>query len=206
MESRCFGGSSRGHGVCKGRLAAQQAGLHRTVFIIELGLYFGLGARLIIAYNAQGETRHHLTVAADSLPIGWDAIWALGREGRGVPSLPGGPGDQYAPRLQLIPQAPPQAGRGPGFSPSKMGLAMLLSAPRAFLLDFSTGSPPATPGSQRDREPHLTERVSEEETHAGRQNESFTRYLPNLCSSLGLSFPSWPLKASCWLKNHGILK
>lgn len=44
------------------------------VFIIEFGLYFGLGARLIIAYNAQGETRHHLTVAADSLPVGWDAI------------------------------------------------------------------------------------------------------------------------------------
>lgn len=44
------------------------------VFIIELGLYFGLEARLIIAYNAQGETRHHLTVAADSLPVGWDAI------------------------------------------------------------------------------------------------------------------------------------
>lgn len=66
--------SSRDHGVCKGPPAAQQAGLHRTVFIIELGLYFGLGARLIIAYNAQGETRHHLTVAADSLPVGWDAI------------------------------------------------------------------------------------------------------------------------------------
>lgn len=40
------------------------------VFIIELSLYFGLEARLIIAYNAQGETRHHLTVAADSLPAG----------------------------------------------------------------------------------------------------------------------------------------
>ena len=53
------------------------------MFIIELGLYFGLGARLIIAYNAQGEARHHLTVTADSLPVSGDAIWALGREGRG---------------------------------------------------------------------------------------------------------------------------
>lgn len=63
--------SSEDHGVCKGPPAAQQAGL---VFIIEFGLYFGLEARLIIAYNAQGETRHHLTVAADSLLVGWDAI------------------------------------------------------------------------------------------------------------------------------------
>ena len=67
------------------------------VFIIELGLYFGLGARLIIAYNAQVKTRHHLTVTADSLPVGWDAIWALGREGRGILSLPGGPENQPRP-------------------------------------------------------------------------------------------------------------
>lgn len=32
------------------------------VFIIQHALYFGLGARLITAYSAQGGTRHHLTL------------------------------------------------------------------------------------------------------------------------------------------------
>lgn len=71
------------------------------VFIIELGLYFGLGARLIIAYNAQGETRHHLTVAADSLSVGRDAIWASGRErggGGGGPVCTWESGEQCVPR------------------------------------------------------------------------------------------------------------
>lgn len=75
------------------------------VFIIQRGLYFDLGARLIIAYNAQGETRHHLTVAADSLPAGWDASWALGREEEGVLSLAqGSRGPACSPRLPLSPR------------------------------------------------------------------------------------------------------
>lgn len=63
-------GSSRDHAICKGLWLPGRRVPTAPMFIIELGLYFGLGARLITAYNAQGETRHHLTVAADSLPIG----------------------------------------------------------------------------------------------------------------------------------------
>lgn len=53
------------------------------VFIIERGLYFGLGARLIIAYNAQGETRHHLTVATDRLPVWLGCFLGFGQGGEG---------------------------------------------------------------------------------------------------------------------------
>ena len=82
-ESRCFGGAPGTTESVRGLWLPSRRVSTGPVFIIELGLYFGWGARLIIAYNAQGETRHHLTVAADSLPVGRDAIWALGREGGG---------------------------------------------------------------------------------------------------------------------------
>lgn len=93
-ESRCRGGAGTTESAAGLRLPSRRVSTG-PVFIIQLGLYFDLGARLIIAYNAQGETRHHLTVAADSLPAGWDAIWALGRERRGSLPWPRGPGDQH---------------------------------------------------------------------------------------------------------------
>lgn len=105
------------------------------VFIIQRGLYFDLGARLIIAYNAQGETRHHLTVAADSLPAGCDAIWALGRERRGSCPCPGVLG------TNMFTQAPPQPA-GPGFSCSEVGL----TTRDQLSISLPPRSPPATQG------------------------------------------------------------
>lgn len=89
-----------------------------------------MGARLIIAYNVQGETRHHLTVAADSLSVGRDAIWASGRErgvGVGVLFVPGGsylgvPGSNVCLDLSWSPALPQ---RGSSFLGSKTELAML---------------------------------------------------------------------------------
>lgn len=130
------------------------------VFIIELGLYFGVGARLITAYNAQGETRHHLTVAVDSRPVGWDAIRALGREGRGVLSLPEGRGAQHVrPGSTSAPSRPWLLVQSRGTHHTRLALHEASLPPC---------SPQATRGSQRDRQPHLTEKISEDETHPKR--------------------------------------
>lgn len=118
------------------------------VFIIQRGLYFDLGARLIIAYNAQGETRHHLTVAADSLPAGGDAIWALGRERRGSCPCPRVLGtNMFTLSLKEV-LAPPAAKRG---SPHFTSLAF----------PYHRAAHPQTRGQSPG---HLTERISKEQT------------------------------------------
>lgn len=162
------------------------------VFIIQRGLYFDLGARLIIAYNAQGETRHHLTVAADSLPAGWDAIWALGRERRGSCPCPGVLG------TNMSTQAPPQPAEGPGFSCSEVGLTTLYQ----LSISLPPRSPPATRGQPTG---HPTERISKEQT-CQEVGGAHGRMLGKSLRLPDLRFPSCSLTASCWPRNDRMLK
>ena len=166
------------------------------VFIIELSLYFGLGARLITAYNAQGETRHHLTVAADSLPAGGDAIWTLGRERREVLSLPRGPGDQHV---------------HPGSTSACRRPQVLLQengTHHTCLVLHETSLPPCSP--------HAPQAIKGQRAPLNRKDQQ-GRNLPKgrvihymilgkTLPLLELQFPSWALKVSSWHRNDRILK
>lgn len=143
------------------------------VFIIELGLYFGLGARLIIAYNAQGETRHHLTVAADSLPVGRGCYLGFGQGvwGRGGPVLARG---SWGP--QLCPRAPASL---------CYNTELTMLASHSTRLAKHHHSPQPTRASQRDREPQSG---SARKKRARRQGD----LLHDTAQSLVLSGPQFP--------------
>jgi hypothetical protein len=118
------------------------------VFIIARGLYFGLGARLIIAYNAQGETRHHLTVATDSRPIHPSGYClGFGQGGRwSCPCL-----GVLTPLHVQTSAAPPQPVQGLRFSGRATDSPILFSTCIFLMNSPPTLQPSSHPGSWQDR-------------------------------------------------------
>lgn len=152
--------SSTAHRVCKGPAAARRAGLHRTGVYNRARSIFWCGSQInhCLQCTRRNQTSPHCGCRQSPCQLGCYSGFGQGGERGSCPCL-------RVVGPNMFPQAAPEPVRGPGFSCSHgthhTGLALRETS-------LTPCSPQAARGCQRDRQPHVTERISEDETRPKR--------------------------------------
>lgn len=172
-QARVLQGSSGDHGVCKGPLAAQQAGLHRTRVYNRTRSIFWFGSQInhCLQCTRRNQTSPHCCCRQSPRRPGMlFGLWA-GSVGEGGPVLALG---SWGP--QLCPRAPASL---------CYNTELTLLASHSTRLAKHHHSPQPTRASQRDREPQSG---SARKKRARRQGD----LLHDTAQSLVLSGPQFP--------------